>query len=105
MILINTNFNENTTYRCELCEREVTKITKHHLIPKEKGGKNLKTSNLCETCHKQIHALFTNRELSARLFTIKRLKSNELIKKYLNFIYNIPSGTEVSIKKRKRKIG
>ena len=26
-------------YKCELCERETTEITKHHLIPKEKGGK------------------------------------------------------------------
>ena len=46
---------------CELCNRSVSIITKHHLIPLEKGGKKLDTIHLCPTCHTAIHSLFTNR--------------------------------------------
>ena len=42
-------------YKCELCNREVSQLTEHHLVPKERGGKDFPTANLCITCHKQIH--------------------------------------------------
>ena len=71
-----------TVYKCELCNREVSQLTEHHLVPKERGGKDFPTANLCITCHKQIHALYTNRELAARLFTIDRLSNDEKIKPY-----------------------
>ena len=88
-------------YKCDLCEREVSELTKHHLVPKERGGKLLDTANLCKVCHKQIHALYTNRELAARLFTISRLKDDERIKKYLKFIKNHPGDAHITIKKSK----
>ncbi|MBM6861321.1 HNH endonuclease, partial [Clostridium saudiense] len=44
-------------YICELCKRVgVPKITEHHLVPKERGGKDKPTVCLCEDCHRQIHA-------------------------------------------------
>ncbi len=88
---------------CELCDRIVPELTEHHLIPKEKGGKHLDTAMLCTMCHKQIHALYTNRELAARLFSITRLRDDENIKKYLNFIVKIPGDTVIPIKKCKNK--
>lgn len=104
VISINNTFKENITHICELCEREVKEITKHHLIPKEKGGKEFKTAHMCKTCHRQVHALFNNRELSARLFTIKRLKSHPSIQRYLKFLYTVPANKEINIKKRRKKI-
>ena len=84
---------------CELCNRSVSTITKHHLIPLEKGGKKFETLSLCPTCHKQIHALFTNRELATHFHTLESLKRDQKIIKYLKFIENIPADSHVNIKK------
>ena len=87
---------------CELCNRSVSTITKHHLIPLEKGGKKFETLSLCPTCHKQIHALFTNRELATHFHTLESLKRDQKIIKYLRFIENIPADSHVNIKKSRR---
>lgn len=91
----------NQKYICELCEREVNKITQHHLTPREVGGRFLDTANLCIPCHKQIHALYTNRDLALRLNSISRLRDDEKIARYLKFIRKQPGDAHVSIKKSK----
>lgn len=61
-------------YVCELCKREdVPKVTEHHLDPREEWGKNGEVACLCESWHKQIHALYTNKELAIRLNTLDRI--------------------------------
>lgn len=87
---------------CELCNRSVSIITKHHLIPLEKGGKKLDTIHLCPTCHTAIHSLFTNRELASRFNSLERIKNDYKIVKYLKFIENIPGDSYVPIKKSRR---
>jgi len=92
---------------CELCNRNVSIITKHHLIPLAKGGRKFETLSLCPTCHVQIHALFTNRELATHYHTLASLKRDVKIIKYLTFIENIPGDCHVEIKKSRhvRKSG
>lgn len=88
------------TYVCELCGRTgIPKITEHHLTPKQYGGKNAATAWLCEVCHKQIHALYTNRELAIRLNTIEKLLLDDKINKYLKYIRKQSPTKKVSIKK------
>lgn len=87
---------------CELCNRSVSIITKHHLIPLEKGGKKFKTLSLCTTCHKQIHALFTNRELATYYYNLEALKTDNKIIKFLKFVENIPGDSYVEIKTSRR---
>lgn len=70
---------------CELCKRELN-LTKHHLIPKEEGGKEEDIALICSDCHRQIHALYTNRELAKCLYSIELLKQDEKISKFLKFI-------------------
>jgi 5-methylcytosine-specific restriction enzyme A len=93
--------------RCELCNRKNIKTTNHHLIPKEKGGTFLPTANLCISCHKQIHALFTNEQLADELNTIEKLKNNEKMLGFIKWIRKQPSSTLPQIKKsnalKKRK--
>lgn len=91
----------NTIYICDLCGRKVTNVTEHHLIPKELGGKNMSTATLCMTCHKQIHALYTNKYLSTRLYTIELLKNDLKIQRYLKFIANHPGDNDICIKRSK----
>ncbi len=84
---------------CELCNRKVSIITKHHLIPLEKGGKKFEVIFLCKTCHTQIHALFTNKELATHYNSLDLLKNNYKILKFLKFVKNIPGDSYVEIKK------
>ena len=54
---------------CELCRREVSEITTHHLVPhtRQKHRKNQKDCtrdgskgrpiDLCRACHKRVHML------------------------------------------------
>lgn len=85
--------------QCELCEREGVEITEHHLIPREEGGGKLAKANLCIPCHKQIHALYTNKELALRLNTIQDLKRDEKISKFIRWIRKQPSTTIIRTKR------
>lgn len=89
---------------CELCFRKDVEITIHHLTPKEVGGTFLPTAKLCLPCHKQIHAIYTNEELAARMNTIERLRDDETIKKFVRWIQKQPSSKLISVSKsRERK--
>lgn len=95
-------------YVCELCKREgVPKVTEHHLIPREEGGKDGEVAWLCENCHKQIHALYSNKELAIRLNTLGSLENDDNITKYLKYIRKQPASKKVKVLKsknvRKRK--
>ncbi|MBU3112308.1 HNH endonuclease [Clostridium lacusfryxellense] len=85
--------------KCALCEREGTQLTKHHLLPKEEGGTVDNIVLLCEACHRQIHALYINKELSVRLNTIEKLKVDSKINKYIKFIKKQPASKKVKISK------
>ena len=86
---------------CELCLRNNVEITIHHLTPKELGGSFLPTAKLCLPCHKQIHALYTNEELAARMNTIERLRDDEIIKKFVKWIQKQPSSKLITVSKSK----
>lgn len=89
-------------YTCELCKREgVPKVTEHHLVPREEGGKDGEVAWLCENCHKQIHALYTNKELAVRLSTLNRLENDDNIIKYLKYIRKQPASKKVKVTRSK----
>jgi len=74
--------------KCELCGREGIKLTNHHLVPKQKKGRNEQDNyaKVCIPCSKQIHALFTNKELKREYNTIEKLKSSAKIKKWVGWV-------------------
>lgn len=84
---------------CELCHRQDITLTKHHLLPREEGGKEEHIAYICEDCHKHIHALYTNKELAVRLDTIAALQADDRIKKYLKFIKKQPASKKVRSRK------
>lgn len=85
---------------CELCRREgIKKVTEHHLIPREQGGKYGAIAMLCDDCHRQIHALYTNKELAALFYTVERLESDEKVAKYLNYVRKQSPSKKLNIKK------
>ena len=90
--------------KCELCHRQDIILTKHHLLPREEGGKEEDIALICEDCHKHIHALYSNKELAVRLHSIEALKADDQIRKYLKFIRKQPASKKVrSYKSRERR--
>ncbi len=85
--------------KCELCHRTDIELTRHHLLPREEGGKEEHIAYICEACHKHIHALYTNKELAIRLSSLEALRADEKIGKYLKFIKKQPSSKKVRSRK------
>ncbi|HEX8551018.1 MAG TPA: HNH endonuclease [Abditibacteriaceae bacterium] len=82
---------DRTSMICELCGREVGALTLHHLKPKSRRGKyekviELPTAQICSACHRQIHALFSNRELADEWNSLEKLRSEERMKKFIAWI-------------------
>lgn len=71
---------------CALCGREVQYLTRHHLVPREEGGRYGATADVCQPCHSTIHLTFSNRELAVRYNSIPALQQAEALQKYLNWV-------------------
>lgn len=76
--------------QCELCQREVERLTVHHLIPKQaakrKQAEPGPTVEICSACHRQIHAFFDNKYLAQELNTLEKLRSEPKMQKFLAWI-------------------
>lgn len=88
--------------KCALCEREES-LTRHHLIPRcrHHNSKNQKdfsreearqTIGLCRPCHKQIHVIWTEKELEREWNTVEKLRSHPEMDKFLTWIRRRPAG-------------
>jgi hypothetical protein len=77
-----------STHNCALCERQVGRVSQHHLIPKSEGGKY--TVGLCSPCHSTLHKFFTNHTLAKGLHTIEALRAEPDIQRYLNWVKKQP---------------
>ncbi|WP_234978390.1 HNH endonuclease [Bacillus tuaregi] len=89
--------------RCELCGRHGVETTVHHLLPKEMGGTFGDTALLCIPCHKQIHALYSNTEIAARLSTLQELRNDEKISSFIKWLRRQPPTKIMKIKKSKER--
>jgi len=76
------------TYTCALCERQVSFVTKHHLIFRSEGGREV--VELCAPCHKTLHSFFSNTTLLKELHTIESLRQNPDIARYLKWVRKQP---------------
>jgi 5-methylcytosine-specific restriction protein A len=61
-------------------------ITLHHLKPRQWGGKAHHRTPLCKPCHKQLHAIYLNKELDQRLDSIEALRNAEELQAFLGWI-------------------
>lgn len=84
---------------CPLCEREVPSLESHHLQTRRKDRKD--TEGLCQLCHRQVHALFTNTDLRdprLGLDTVEGLLANERMARAVAFVKKQPPGAWMSTK-------
>ena len=82
-------------FLCPFCERTGAKKTKHHLVPKSKGGKE--TLSSCRDCHAAIHACFSHKELEREYNTREKLLTRETFRKMVAFIRKQDPGGKVRI--------
>jgi uncharacterized protein with PIN domain len=94
---------------CPICNRFLTKTSQelHHLIPKTFKGKE--TISIHRICHKQIHALWTERELHHHYNTIERIVSDEKMQRFIVWVqnkpldFNLPTKDSTERKSKRRK--
>ena len=94
---------EDIKHYCELCEREVGTLTRHHLTPKARGGAKGKCAMVCLSCKDMIHRLIPNKELDREYDTLEKLLANEKIQKYVKWISNKKTERMPMATKKRRK--
>ena len=71
---------------CQLCLRESQRFTVHHLVPRSQGGKFGPKAKLCPTCHRQLHALFSESTLAKEMDSLERIRVNPEMVSYLEWV-------------------
>ena len=72
--------------RCGLCERAVQHTSRHHLVPREEGGRYGDTVDLCQPCHSSVHRFLSNRALARHYHTVEALRAADELQGYLSWI-------------------
>jgi hypothetical protein len=87
---------------CYFCNRKLESIHKHHVVPVVCGGAKGQTVGCCLNCSRQIHMLFTVKELANK--TPEETRDTPLMQSYINWISNRQGDFKVKLSKRiKRK--
>lgn len=90
---------------CELCGRCVDVVTLHHLYPRSQGKRRklkateLPTAWLCAACHRQLHILFTNKELAAKFSTIEQLRADAQVQTFVAWIARQDPNKRVKVRR------
>ncbi len=92
---------------CPLCDRPIppeARSSRHHLVPRLKGGTHKGTVRLHQICHNAIHARFSEAELADRLADIDSLKADPEIVEFVAWVRTKPPTFHAPTRKtRKRK--
>jgi hypothetical protein len=84
---------------CELCRRDVPRVTLHHLVPRathsdrvkrELGEERNRKVALCVGCHRQVHKFFENKRLGKEYDTLEALRLDPGIAKYVEWVSRRP---------------
>ncbi len=84
---------------CQLCLREVERYTSHHLVPRSRGGRFGPTVRLCSTCHRQLHALFSETTLAKELNTVETVRSDPQMAEYLRWARRQKGATSFRVRR------
>jgi len=78
---------------CPLCGRPIppgVPQSRHHLVPRLKGGKGGETVLLHHICHKEIHASLTEAELAQGFNTIAALRDHPRLARFIRWVAKRP---------------
>src|SRR5215813_740741 len=89
---------------CELCGRQVSTLTRHHLVPRtrhsnkrnkrdfDRADVKTRIAWLCRPCHNHVHALFTEKTLEREFNTLESLLSHPDVGRFVEWIRTKPDG-------------
>ena len=92
---------------CGLCGRGFPSrdwLTKHHCLPKSKGGTSDDVSMICSQCHGMVHATYTNNTLAGVYTTIEELRSAPELAPFIKWVRKQPITRKKRNKERRRKL-
>jgi hypothetical protein len=94
------------TTPCSLCGRAFgrAQLTKHHCLPREKGGTQEDVELLCPQCHGMVHATYTNRTLAGAYPTIEQLRKAPELQAFVRWVRRQPPSRRTRNKPRKRRL-
>ena len=84
---------------CELCLREAQRYTVHHLVPRAQGGRFGPKVWLCTTCHRQLHASFSEATLAKELNSLGMIRANPQMRKYLKWVRKQKEGASFRVRR------
>jgi len=91
---------------CPLCEREIplgAKASRHHLVPRLKGGTHMGTVLLHQICHSAIHARFSETEIAARLDDVEALRADPELASFISWVRSKPPGFHAPTRKTRSR--
>jgi 5-methylcytosine-specific restriction endonuclease McrA len=91
---------------CSLCGRPFgrAQLTRHHCLPRERGGTHEDIELLCRQCHSMVHTTYTNRTLAARYPTIGALRQAPELAAFIRWVRKQPPSRRTRNKPRKRRL-
>jgi hypothetical protein len=71
---------------CPICWHDYGRdeMTRHHLVPKSRKGREIVL--LCRPCHKQIHAVFSEKQLERDYGSLERLLAAAQMQSWIRWI-------------------
>ena len=78
---------------CPLCGRPIPEgvpQSRHHLIPRLRGGKGGETVLLHQICHKEIHATLSEADLARNFATVEALRAHPRLAKFIAWVSKRP---------------
>jgi 5-methylcytosine-specific restriction protein A len=91
---------------CSLCGRPFDRrqLTKHHCLPRQKGGTQEHVDLLCRQCHGMVHATYTNATLANLYPSIVQLRAAPELAGFLRWVRKQPPSRRTRNEPRRRKI-
>jgi hypothetical protein len=91
---------------CALCGRafDQKQLTRHHCLPRAKGGVSEHIELVCSQCHGMVHATYTNETLAALYPTIDQLRRAPELSGFLRWVRKQPASRRKRNRPRRRKL-
>jgi len=92
-----------------LCKRFSARLTRHHLIPRTRHHNKKTRRNstreereqtvlFCSACHKQVHALLSEKELERDYDTAGKIAAHPEIARFLDWVRRQPADKHITVR-------
>jgi hypothetical protein len=91
---------------CSLCERPFPRerLTRHHCLPRSRGGTSEDIALLCPQCHGMVHATYTNGTLAVLYPTAAKLREAPELEPFLRWVRKQPPSSRSRNRKRRQRL-